>query len=292
MAIAYDAAVGTTGTTTPTTGSLNHAALVAVIINITYIGTTSPNAVTVGGTAATYVTGSKVSYSTNNSTEAWYMYRASAANETVSVGFASSPRVAWNAVSYTGATLSFENVATGNNTGSSPTTSTVTPAAGTPGRMLICGVGVGNSANATGSITITVNRTQRDSTRALSGSSSTKAVSAATEEYSDNSGSAALTSTDTKSSSTLDWATWAIGLKGSFYDDMATRFKLWAQNCKDPAARFKLTVQNYKDAAARFVMNARTFNDEGTRFKLAFPSDAWKDVGTRFKMVVQGYCDV
>jgi len=264
MAIAYNAAIGATGTTTPTTGSLNHAANVVIVINITYIGTTSPNAVTVGGVAATYITGSKVSYSTNNSAEAWYIYQASAANESVSVGFASGTRVSWNAVSYTGASKAFENVATGNNTGSSPTTSTVTPAAGTAGRMLICGVGVAQSANASGSITITLNRTQRDSTRALAGSSSLKAVSAAIQEYSDNSGGAALTSTDTKSSATLDWATWAIGLKGSFYDDMATRFQLLGQS--------------YKNAAARF--------------KVAVPVTAYKDTSMRFKLAVQGYCDV
>jgi len=235
MAIAYDAAVGTTGTTTPTTGSLNHAALVAVIINITYIGTTSPNAVTVGGTAATYVTGSKVSYSTNNSTEAWVIFRVASGNETVSVGFAAGTRVAWNAVSYTGCSIVYENITTNNGSGASPLTSTVTAGAGTTGRMLICGTGVAQSANASGSITMTCNRTQQDSTRALAGSSSLKANSAAIQEYSDNSGSAATTTTDTKSSATLNWATWVLGLKLSFiaYKDAGTRFKLYGQGYAD-----------------------------------------------------------
>ena len=48
----YNAAIGATATTTPSTASLNHAANVIIVINITYIGTTSPNAVTVGGAAA------------------------------------------------------------------------------------------------------------------------------------------------------------------------------------------------------------------------------------------------
>ena len=59
MAILYNAAIGNAASATSSTGSLNHAALVAIIINIAYIGTTSPNAVTVGGVSATLVTGSR-----------------------------------------------------------------------------------------------------------------------------------------------------------------------------------------------------------------------------------------
>ena len=213
MAIAYNAAVGNAASATSSTGSLNHAALVAIIINIAYIGTTSPNAVTVGGVSATLVTGSKVSSGTNNSTEVWFIWRAAAANETVSVGFAASTRHAWNAVSHTGAANTYETVLTANSTGASPVTTTVTPAAGTAGRMLINCIGIANSANATGSITIVPanGETQRDSTRALAGSSSVKAISAEFEEISDNTGTHALRTTGTLASSTLAWAVVGFG---------------------------------------------------------------------------------
>ena len=215
MAILYNAAIGNAASATSSTGSLNHAALVAIIINIAYIGTTSPNAVTVGGVSATLVTGSKVSSGTNNSTEVWFIWKAAAANETVSVGFATSTRHAWNAVSYTGAANAYEDVLTANSTGASPVTTSVTPAAGTTGRLLINCVGIANSANATGSITIVPanSETQRDSTRALAGSASVKAISAEFQEYNDNSGTRALKTTGTLASATLDWAVIGFGLK-------------------------------------------------------------------------------
>ena len=215
MSATFDAAIGATSTTTPSAASLNHAANVIIIINIAYIGTTSPNAVTVGGVSATFIAGSKVSSGTNNSTEAWYIFRAAAANESVSIGFAAAPRVAWNAVSYTVADFSFESLLTNNGSGASVQTSTVTPPAGTVGRLVICGVGGGQTANATGSIAIaaTGSGTVRDSDRELAGSSSTKAVGARIKEFLDNTGTYAATFTLTKSSATIGWATWAIGLK-------------------------------------------------------------------------------
>jgi hypothetical protein len=87
MAINLDNECGiASGFGTSSTANLNHVKLVAIIISIAYIGTTSPNAVTVGGVAAALITGSKKSYGTNNSIEAWFIWRAAAGNETVSVG--------------------------------------------------------------------------------------------------------------------------------------------------------------------------------------------------------------
>ena len=216
MAIAYDAAVGNKAAATSSTGSLVHAANVWVVIAIAYAGATSPNAVTVGGATASLVTSSKKTYTgSTNSNELWIIERTSSGTETVSVGFAASTRHAWNSVSYTGCAGTYEGVTTNMGTSSSPATSTVTPASGTSGRMLVCGTGVMQSANATGSITMTCNRTQRNSTQALAGTSSTKAVSSAIQEYQHSAGSQALTTTDTKSSATLYWTTSVVGLIAS-----------------------------------------------------------------------------
>ena len=217
MSVAYNVATGTTATTTPSTASLNHAAKVLVVINISYVGTTSPNAVTVGGVAATYLAGSKSSSGTNNSNEMWYLYVAGAANDTISVGFASATRVAWNAVSYTGTakvTPFFQGLTINNGSGSSVQTSTVTAPAGQTGRMLICAAGGAQTANATGSIAIasTGNGTARDSDRELAGSSSTQAVGSRIKEYADSGAGGALTYTLTKSSSTIGWVTFVVGI--------------------------------------------------------------------------------
>lgn len=213
----YNAAVGNDASATSSTGSLNHAANVVIVLMIGYLGTTSPNAVTVGGVSATLVTGSKKSQGTVVSIESWIIYRGTAANETVSVGFAASTRHAWNAVSYTGANMTYEDVLTGTSTGASPTTSTVTPAAGTTGRMLVCGTSVARSAAATGSITIAAanGETKRDSTRALAGSASVIPISTEFQEIADNTGTHADNTTDTLSSATLDWVTVAFGLQPS-----------------------------------------------------------------------------
>ena len=167
MSIAYNIATGNAASALSSTGTINHAAKVAVVITIGYLGTTSPNAVTVGGVSAALIAGSKVSNGTSNSVEAWIIWRDAAANDTVSVGFAVSTRHAWSAVAYTGASILYENVLTNTGSGASPTTSTVTPAAGTSGRMLICGTCVAQSAAASGSITIAPANaeTQRDSTQ-------------------------------------------------------------------------------------------------------------------------------
>ena len=214
----WNAATGATGTSTSSNASLNHADNVLIVVSISYEGITSPvspTGVTVGGVNATYLASSKVSYLTDNSSEIWYIYRASSANESVVVTFASSTRHAWNAVSYTncinGAGF-YEQLLTGNNTGVSPVTDSVVTNTGTLDRLVVSSHGSMQSAAASGSITIVPadSETQRGTTEALAGSGSDQALSNEFEEYNDGNLGHANRAKHTKISATLWWT--AIGM--------------------------------------------------------------------------------
>ena len=153
-----------------------------------------------------------VSYSTTNRAELWYLWTAFAANEAVTATWSGSTRSACSFASYTGVAnsgaSSFEQTNTANNSGSSPQTTLVNVAAGTTGRMDVCGAGVMDNANGTGSITLAPanSETQRGTTQALAGAAgASQSVSSEFEEYS-SSASHDCETTATKTGRTLNWA--------------------------------------------------------------------------------------
>jgi hypothetical protein len=213
-AIGYNTAIGTTGTGTNSSASLNHAAKTMIIIVVSYEGTTSPSSVTVAGSNATYMTSSKVSYSTTNSSEVWYYYASAAANDSIAVNFAAGTRHAWSAASYTGvkSASSFEGLATNNGSGASVQTSTVNISAGTANRWIIGAGGAMDNAAGSGSINSAAanSATKRDGQQ-LAGNGSRKSVSSEIQDYG-SSGAYASTTTWTKAGRTINWAVSTVAL--------------------------------------------------------------------------------
>src|SRR3989344_5958667 len=219
MAIAYDSAIANNGTGKNSAANLVHSDLVMVVIAVSYKGTTSPSSVTVGGVGATYLTGSKVSYSTTNSVELWWHYHSSgAATSAVTPVFGSNTRHAWAAAAYTGSltdATAFEDLATGSGAGASAQTSSVTVPAGTTGRWVICGTGGMDSAN--GAVTITIAPANSENERAeanQAGTGGAQAVSGQIQDYATALERSADT-TLTDAGRTINWATAGVGLIGS-----------------------------------------------------------------------------
>ena len=214
----FDSSAGTTGTGTSSSAALNHAAKVKVLIVVSYIGTTAPNSLTIGGVSilSNLVT-AKVSQSTNMSVSTYWADVAAAANDTIAVGFASSTRHSWSAISLTNAGLgsvNLENIVTANGSGATAQSATATPGAGTTDRLLVGLSGAVQSANATGSLAAAPgnSETERKETE-LAGSASLRAVGSQIETY-DSATSRAVTTTWSKTSATIQWAHVALGVKG------------------------------------------------------------------------------
>jgi len=142
---------------------------------------------------------------------------ATAANDTIAVGFAASTRHSWSAISLTNAGLgsgNLENIVTANGSGATPRSATATPGAGTTDRLLVGLSGSVQSANATGSLAAAPgnSETERIETE-LAGGASARAVGSQIETY-DSSASRAVTTTWSKTSATIQWAHVALGVKG------------------------------------------------------------------------------
>ena len=52
------------------------------------------------------------------------------------------------------------------------------------------------------------------------------------------------------------------------YQDVFTRFQLWASEVKDIVTLFILVAQDHQDIATRYVLVAQVYQDVGCRFKL------------------------
>jgi hypothetical protein len=152
MAVAFDSTagstIGKTGTGTGESANVTHAANAMVVIVISYLGTTSPSAVTVGGVSATSL--DKKSLGSATTVEVFYIFRVSSATESVSVTFAANHRHTWSVSCYVGAasSSSWEGTVDATGSGSSAQTAAVTVAAGQANGRVISGCGAALAANA------------------------------------------------------------------------------------------------------------------------------------------------